>query len=87
MKLSVATNFEDDLVEGLAGYPVAELYGKLRQDAAGGGRAPHQLAPVSRRRVAEHVRLAASKGIGFSYLLNAACQGNREMTRRGQRDL
>lgn len=87
MRLSVATNFQDDLVEGLAGYPVVELYGKLREDAAGGGRAPHQLAPVSRQQVAEHVRLAASRGIGFSYLLNAACQGNREITRRGQRDL
>ncbi len=87
MKLSVATNFQPELVEGLAGYPVLELYGKLREDAAGGGRAPYQLAPISKGALIEHVRHAASKGIGFNYLLNSACQGNREMTRRGQREL
>ncbi len=87
MKLSVATNFQPDLVEGLAGLPVLELYGKLRQDAVGGGRAPYQLAPISRAGLAAHVRHAASKGIAFNYLLNASCLGNREMTRRGQREL
>lgn len=87
MRLSVATNFQPELVDGLAGKPVLELYGKLRQDAVGGGRAPYQLAPVSRAQVAEHVRHAASRGIGFNYLLNGACLGNREITRAGQREL
>ncbi len=87
MRLSVATNFDPLLVEALRGYPVVELFGKLREDAVGGGRAPYQLAPVSRKRLAGHVRDARRAGIGFNYLLNAACLGNREITRKGQSEI
>ena len=87
MKLSVATNFDPGLVESLEGYPVEDLFGKLREDAVGGGRAPYQLAPVTRKRLAEHVRHARRAGIGFNYLLNASCLGNREMTRSGQKEI
>lgn len=87
MRLSVATNFDPELIETLRGYPVVELFGKLREDAIGGGRAPYQLARVSRRRLAGHVRHARQAGFGFNYLLNASCLGNREMTRTGQREI
>ncbi|NOX53576.1 MAG: peptidase U32 [Planctomycetes bacterium] len=87
MRLSVATNFESTLIEGIKDYPVVELYGKLRRDVVGGGRAPYQLAPISRRRLKEHVAEAYRAGIGFNYLLNSSCLGNREITRRGQREL
>ncbi len=85
MRLSVATNFESELIESIRGFPVLELYGKLREDAVGGGRAPYQLAPVTRRRLADHVAGAHRAGIQFNYLLNSSCMGNREITRRGQR--
>jgi collagenase-like PrtC family protease len=85
--LSVATNFDGALVESLRQYPVVELFGKLREDAVGGGRASYQLAPVSRKRLAAHVRQARDAGIGFNYLLNAACLGNREITRAGQAEV
>lgn len=87
MRLSVATNFDPGLISALREYPVVELFGKLREDAVGGGRALYQLAPVSRKRLAAHVRDAKSAGIGFNYLLNAACLGNREITRRGQAEI
>ncbi len=87
MKLSVATNFEPALVDGLAGLPVTELYGKLREDVVGGGRAPYQLAAITRQRLADHVAHAKRKGIEFNYLLNASCLGNREITRHGQSDI
>ncbi len=87
MRLSVATNFDPRLIEAIRGYPVVELFGKLREDAVGGGRAPYQLAPVSRDELAAHVRQAREAGIGFNYLLNASCLGNREITRAGQRDI
>jgi hypothetical protein len=87
MKLIVATNFDPLLVEAVRGYPVVELFGKLREDAVGGGRAPYQLAPVTRKGLAGHVRLARDAGIGFNYLLNAACLGNREITRTGQAEI
>ena len=37
--LSVATNFDDGLLDVLSGYPVTEVFGKLPSDAVGGGRA------------------------------------------------
>lgn len=87
MRLSVATNFDPALVEAMKEYPVVELFGKLREDAVGGGRAPYQLARISRKRLADHVRQARRAGIEFNYLLNASCLGNREMTRTGQREI
>jgi collagenase-like PrtC family protease len=87
MRLSVATNFDPLLIESIKAYPVVELFGKLREDAVGGGRAPYQLAPVTRRRLAEHVRQARRAGIEFNYLLNASCLGNREITRAGQMEI
>lgn len=87
MRLSVATNFDPLLIEELKAFPVFELFGKLREDATGGGRAPYQLSPISKKRFADHVDQARRRGLGFNYLLNASCQGNREMTRRGQREL
>ncbi|MCC6738662.1 MAG: U32 family peptidase [Planctomycetia bacterium] len=85
MKLSLATNFQDDLLERIAKFPVRELYGKLTTDAAGGGRASLQLPGIGKREVQRHVERARKHGIGFNYLLNAACLDNIEFTRKGQR--
>ncbi len=87
MKFSVATNFRPDLVDALAGFPVAELFGKLPADRVGGGRASFMLAPLTRKQFRAHVRLAAARGIGFNYLINPACMDNREYTRQGQKEL
>jgi collagenase-like PrtC family protease len=87
MRLCVATNFEPDLVEGIRGYPVWELFGKLPADPLGGGRASYMLSPLSRRALAAHVGEAHRHGIRFNYLLNAACLDNREWTRKGQRQI
>lgn len=85
--LSVATNFDDGLLDAFSGYPVKEVFGKLPSDAVGGGRASFTLPPLSRRRFERHVEKARSKGIGFNYLLNPACMDNREFTRKGQREI
>ncbi len=87
MRLSVATNYDPRLIEAIKDYPVVELFGKLREDAVGGGRAPYQLAQVSRKQLAEHVAHARRVGIDFNYLLNASCLGNREITRQGQKEI
>lgn len=87
MRLSVATNFDPLLLESIREFPVVELFGKLREDAVGGGRAPYQLAPVTRGRLTEHVRHARRAGIEFNYLLNASCLGNREITRAGRNEI
>ena len=87
MNISLATNFDDALIERVRAYPVDELFGKLSSDVTGGGRASYQIVGVGRRRVSEHVRAARAAGIRFNYLLNAACLDNREFTRRGQREI
>ncbi|MDT8443347.1 MAG: U32 family peptidase [Desulfuromonadales bacterium] len=87
MRLSIATNFDRELVEQCRDYPVTELFGKLQTDAVGGGRAPYQLARVSRQQLADHVKHVRNSGMAFNYLLNSSCMGNREITRKGQREI
>jgi len=85
--LSVATNFDNGLLDAISAYPVTEVFGKLASDPVGGGRASFMLPPLSRRRFERHVQVARAKGIGFNYLLNPACLDNREYTRQGQREI
>jgi collagenase-like PrtC family protease len=85
--LSVATNFDDNLLDAVSGYPVTEVFGKLPSDRVGGGRASFTLPPLSRKRFERHVEKARSKGISFNYLLNPACMDNREYTRQGQKEI
>lgn len=85
MRLSVACNFDDALIDGLAGLPVQELYGKVTADHAGGGRPSFYLPTVDRTKVERTVRRAHAAGIEFNYLMNATCMGNTEYTRHGQR--
>ncbi|MFQ5791139.1 MAG: peptidase U32, partial [Acidobacteriota bacterium] len=85
MRLSLATNFDDTLLEGIRGFPVVEVFGKLSSDLLGGGRATYMLRTLSRSRLRDHVGRAHAKGIEFNYLLNTACSRNLESTRRGRR--
>jgi collagenase-like PrtC family protease len=87
MKLSVACNFDEELLEGLAPYPVYEVYGKLTADYFGGGRPSFYLPEVNRSGLERYVRRARDHGIGFNYLLNASAMGNLEFTREGQRKM
>ncbi len=86
MKLSVACNFDEDLLEGLKPYPVYEIYGKLTSDYFGGGRPSFYLPEVNRSGLARYVERTHAAGIRFNYLLNALATGNREFTREGQRE-
>jgi collagenase-like PrtC family protease len=87
MKLAVAANYNLELVGKLAGFPVGEVYGKLPADVVGGGRASYMGTPLSRRDLADYVAVLDRHGIAFNYLLNSACLGNREWSRRWQRKL
>ncbi|MBI5480489.1 MAG: U32 family peptidase, partial [Deltaproteobacteria bacterium] len=87
MKLSVACNFDEALLEGLTPYPVYEVYGKLTSDYFGGGRPSFYLPEVDRKAVERYVRDTHAHGIEFNYLLNASAMGNLEFTREGQREM
>jgi collagenase-like PrtC family protease len=87
MKLSVACNFDDALLDGLAPYPVYEIYGKLTADYFGGGRPSFYLPEVNRSVVKRYAKKAHERGIGFNYLLNASSMGNLEFSKAGQRHI
>lgn len=87
MRLSVACNFDDALVDGLANYPVYEIYGKLTADYFGGGRPSFYLPEVDEAALERYVARTHARGIGFNYLLNASAMGNLEYTREGQREI
>jgi len=87
MKLSLATNFDNELIEKIKEFPVDEIYGKLSKDFVGGGRSSYMLSPITKKRLANHVALAKKNNIGFNYLLNAACMDNLEITRKGQKQI
>jgi len=87
MKLSVACNFDEALLEGLKDHPVYEIYGKLTSDYFGGGRPSFYLPQVDRPALKRYVEQTHRAGISFNYLLNASAMGNLEFTKEGQREI
>jgi len=87
MTLSVACNFDPQLPELLAPYPVYEVYGKLASDPFGGGRPSFYLPQIGMGELERYVRLVHSQGLQFNYLLNAVAMGNVEFSRAGQQKL
>ena len=88
MKLSVAANWDIELLDGLAQIPeVTSIYAKLPYDLVGGGRAGSVLPSVDLDAAAAYIREAHKRGLSFSYLLNAPCLGNLEQTQEGKERL
>lgn len=83
LSLSVAANFDNDLLDKIASYPVEDIYGKLTNDFVGGGRASYTTQGVNAKVLKSHIDHAHRKGIKFTYLLNSACLGNKEWTNKG----
>lgn len=78
MKISLATNFDDKLIDEIKKYPVYEIYGKLKNDFIGGGRPDNTLVKVEKERFEQHVKKVRDAGIKFNYLLNGSCLSNNE---------
>ncbi len=87
MKLSVATNFDNNLLDQISSYPVGEIYGKRSHDFVGGGRASYMTQGISKSVLESHVKYAHEMGIKFNYLMNSICLGNREWTAKGIRSI
>lgn len=87
MRLSVAANYDLDLVATLSEFPVVEVYGKFAADAVGGGRPSYMGTPLTKRDLATYVAELDRHSIDFNYLLNSSCLGNREWSRGWQRKL
>lgn len=88
MKLSVAANWDMELLEGLAEIPeVTSIYAKLPFDIVGGGRAGMVVPSVSWESAAAYIRAAHDRDLSFCYLINAPCLGNLEQTAEGKKQI
>lgn len=88
MKLSVAANWDMELLEGLEKIPeVTSIYAKLPFDIVGGGRAGIVVPSVDWDFAAAYIRAAHERGLSFCYLINAPCLGNLEKTPEGKKQL
>ena len=87
MQLTVAANYDPQIVSQLGEYPVREVYGKFPVDFIGGGRPSYMGTPLSRQGLREYVSILGKHGIAFNYLLNSSCMGNREWGRRFQKKI
>lgn len=81
-RLVLPTNWDPELLPRLAPLRPAYLYGSL--PAEGTLRTPEQLPQVGERQIEEQVAAAAAQGIGFLYVMNATCGGNRELSEEGR---
>jgi collagenase-like PrtC family protease len=88
MKLSVAANWDMELLQGLEKIPeVTSIYAKLPFDIIGGGRAGIVVPSVDWDTAADYVHEAHQRGLSFCYLINAPCVGNLEKTPEGKRQI
>ena len=55
MKISLATNFDDELIDKIKHYPIYEMYGKLNVDIIGGGRPSNYLNKLDLKKFEKHV--------------------------------
>ncbi len=79
----IGTNFESGLIESIAEHngdgAFASVFGKLKDDLIGGGRASMLIPEISRDAMARHIALCHANDLEFNYLLNPICMGNREV--------
>jgi len=88
MKLSVAANWDMELLDGLADIPeVTSIYAKLPFDVVGGGRAGIVLPSVDWDSATAYIKAARKQGLSFCYLINAPCLGNLEQTEEGKEQI
>lgn len=78
MKISLATNFDNNLIDQIKNYPVYEVYGKMKHDYIGGGRPDNTLSNIDKELFESHVKKVREAGIRFNYLLNGSCLSNNE---------
>lgn len=88
MKLSVAANWDMELLDGLMDIPeVTSIYAKLPFDVVGGGRAGIVLPSVDWDFAAAYIDAAHRQGLSFCYLINAPCLGSLEQTEEGKKNI
>lgn len=78
MRLVVATNFDDALVEKIKNYPVKYMFGSHTRTIIGHGRAAFVLPKVDDERFKQHLDVIHSYNIKFLYTMNTATVNGKE---------
>ncbi len=78
MRLVLATNFDDSLLEKVRKYPVRYIFGSQTKSITGHGRASFILPKVDDERLKEHINVAHSYNIKFLYTMNTATLNGKE---------
>lgn len=79
MPFSVGTNWDDNLIDQLSGYPeVEDFYASLPTAVIGHGRPVHSVPAVSRQEAARHIEKIRNSGRTFTFLLNSPSMGGRQ---------
>jgi collagenase-like PrtC family protease len=78
IRFYVATNWDPNLIDELAKFPVVDLYGTAPKSIVGGGRPFFLLKDANEEEIAEYINKAHKKKMTFSYALNAPCMNNME---------
>lgn len=91
MGYSVASNFDPNLITEIGKINkdkcIRNVYGKLRTDVLGGGRASMILPELSMADLENHINLCHENDLEFNYLLNPACSGNKELVKESHNEI
>lgn len=81
-KLILPTNWDPELLDRIAPFRPAYLYGSLPLEAT--GRSALVLPQVGEDEVVAQIHRAKERGIGLTYVMNATCLGNHELSEEGR---
>lgn len=77
MKLTVPSNWDDKLIDGLDPALTDSVYAQSSSDEYGGGRPSLFLPTVTNAQMRSHIKKTRDAGINFNYVLNGSCFENR----------
>lgn len=76
-RFSIPTNWDDELINKLSGFPIHEIYGSLSIKSVANSICVSS-CHINRLAAVKHLKLIYSKGFKFNCILNSSCLGNRE---------
>lgn len=83
MTYCIGTNFDPELIEIISKYNKQNIFnsvfGKLKSDFIGGGRASTFLPDISMKELKSYIKLCHDNDLAFNYLINPMCMENQEV--------